>query len=267
MSIQLQFQHQYSGFDLSLTLDLPSDGISVVLGESGSGKTTLLRLIAGLEKPKVGRVQIGEAIWQDAHIFLPAHQRSVGFVFQDARLFPHLSVLQNIQYAAKRSQPSPQAILVDDAITCMQISHLLDRKPEHLSGGEQQRVALTRALASQPSILLMDEPLASLDEALKDEILPYIASIRTFTNMPMVYVTHALNEAKLLADFVVIIDAGRLVCAGLAAEVMPSILTNTKFDSGTLNAEESELLNFFRAQSGAAKADILKTLKTKKNQI
>lgn len=267
MSVQLEFQHQYSGFDLSLTLDLPSDGISVVLGESGSGKTTLLRLIAGLEKPKVGRVEIGEAIWQDADIFLPAHQRSVGFVFQDARLFPHLSVLQNIQYAAKRSQPSPQLILIDDAITCMQISHLLDRKPEHLSGGEQQRVALTRALASQPSILLMDEPLASLDEALKDEILPYISTIHTLTNIPMIYVTHALNEAKLLADFVVEIHAGRLVCAGLADEIMPSILSNTKFDGGTLNAEEAELLNFFRAQSGAAKADILKTIKTKKNQI
>jgi molybdate transport system ATP-binding protein len=267
MSIQLQFQHQYSSFDLSLTLDLPSDGISVVLGESGSGKTTLLRLIAGLEKPKVGRVQIGEAIWQDAHNFLPAHQRSVGFVFQEARLFPHLSVLQNIQYAAKRSQQNQQPILIDDAIACMQISHLLDRKPEHLSGGEQQRVAITRALATQPSILLMDEPLASLDEALKEEILPYIASIRTLTNMPMVYVTHALNEAKLLADFVLNIHEGRQVRAGTAAELMPFLITNTLYDGSVLNAEEKQLLRFFRAQSETAKADILKTLKTTGHQL
>lgn len=258
MSIQLQFKHQYVGFDLAMTLDLPAHGTSVILGASGSGKTTLLRLIAGLERPANGHVSIGKTIWQSKDYFAPAHSRSVGYVFQEARLFPHLTVMQNIQYAAKRSVAAKPVIKVDDAIVLMQISHLLDRKPERLSGGEKQRVAMVRALAAQPNILLMDEPLAALDNALKAEITPYIASISALATIPIVYVTHALNEAKMLADYVVEIAKGSVLHAGNAQKVIPLIAKETRWlGSAHLTDDEALLLRHFRSQTQVAQQAIL----------
>lgn len=264
MTIQVRYRQQYTGFDLNLQLDLPACGITVVLGASGSGKTTLLRLTAGLEKPLAGALKVGTEVWQDTTCFLPAHQRSVGFVFQDARLFPHLSVMQNIQYAQKRSSiiknnpASKKPIPIDEAIELMQIKHLLARKPAHLSGGERQRVALVRALAAQPAILLMDEPLSSLDHALKAEIMPYITKLKTFTQIPMIYVTHALAEAEALGDYVVEIHHGRVIRAGVADTILPIIKAQQHWQEAThLNADEAQLVKYFRQKNSTEQQAML----------
>lgn len=263
MAIQLQFKHQYADFNLDLSLHLPVSGITVILGASGSGKTTLLRLIAGLENACAGLVKIGDEVWQNAYKFLPAHERAAGFVFQDARLFPHLSVMQNIQYAAKRSKSRQTLIDINDALHLLQIHHLLARKPVHLSGGEKQRVAIARALAAQPAILLMDEPLASLDNALKTEIMPYILRLHELSDIPIIYVTHALTEAEKLADYVVEIENGKVLQAGVASEILPLVALKQHWqESMRLNTNEAQLIQHFRNKTLDEQTSILASMKS-----
>lgn len=210
--IQARFQLQWSGFALDVDLDLPGVGVTALFGASGSGKTTLLRCIAGLERVPGGRLLVQGECWQDDRHWLPTHCRPLGFVFQEASLFPHLNVLGNLTYGLKRS--SGKTAGLDMAIDLLDIRNLLGRKPDRLSGGERQRVAIARALAPCPRILLMDEPLAALDLARKREILPYLERLHDELAIPILYVSHAPDEVARLADHLVVLERGRVLASG-----------------------------------------------------
>lgn len=213
---------QHKGFTLDVSLRLPGGGVSVLLGPSGCGKTTILRALAGLERAQ-GRVQFNGDIWQDdvqgARHFVPAHRRPIGYVFQEASLFAHLDVLGNLLYGFKRVPAEQRRITLDEAVSLLGIGHLLKRRPPGLSGGERQRVAIARALLTSPQLLLMDEPLSALDTARKAEILPYLERLNRETGVPLVYVTHALDEAARLADHLVLLESGRVLAAGDASAI------------------------------------------------
>ena len=187
-------------------------GVTGVYGPSGSGKSTLLALIAGLLSPSRGRVRLGEAVLvdTDARRFVPAWDRHVGLVFQDGQLFPHLTVRQNLLYGLSRIAQDTRRFDLDGVASLLEITPLLDRRPTLLSGGERQRVALGRALLYSPQLLLLDEPLSSLDDRLKRQILPYLKRIKDETRLPMLYVTHAHSELDYLADRVLDMERGRL---------------------------------------------------------
>lgn len=219
--LHLSVDWSRGGFSLKLDLDLPGRGVTALFGHSGSGKTTLLRIIAGLERAPA-RVALGDEVWQDAQHFLPPHRRPIGFVFQDAALFPHLSARANIEFGRRRTRSGMNDVELGHLVGLLGIAPLLDRKPAALSGGEAQRVAIARALALKPRVLLMDEPLAALDDRRRAEILPYLETLHGELAIPLVYVTHTTDEVARLADHLVVLDAGRVVWegeveAGLAA--------------------------------------------------
>lgn len=218
--LQADLRMRYAGFDLDVALRLPASGVSVLFGPSGCGKTTVLRALAGLERAQ-GRVALNGELWQDdaARYFLPTHRRAIGYVFQEASLFPHMDVRRNLDYGRRRVDPAQQKIGFDEAVALLGIGHLLDRGPDKLSGGERQRVAIARALLTSPALLLMDEPLSALDPQRKAEVLPYLAALGD-SGVPIVYVTHSLDEAARLADHLVLMRAGRIEMAGRADEVM-----------------------------------------------
>jgi molybdate transport system ATP-binding protein len=191
-------------------------GITALFGPSGSGKTSLVGMIAGLIRPDRGRIAAGDdVLFDSAHdIDVPPHRRGVGYVFQDGRLFPHLSVARNLDYGRWMSGKRRDEIQVKHVTELLDIGHLLKRRPGALSGGERQRVALGRALLMQPRLMLLDEPLASLDAARKGEILPYFQRLRDETKLPMIYVSHDPNEVRTLASRVVLLDEGRVKAAG-----------------------------------------------------
>ena len=220
MSIHARFRLPYPGFTLDADLELPSRGISAFFGRSGSGKTTLLRCIAGLERAPEGRLEIDGEVWQDGPRFVPTHQRPLGYVFQEASLFPHLSVRANLEYGRKRVPATARRVEWDRAIDLLGIGHLLERKPDRLSGGERQRVAIARALLTSPRLLLMDEPLAALDQARKDEILPYLEHLHDELEIPVLYVSHAADEVARLADHLVVLEDGKVLGAGPLADIL-----------------------------------------------
>jgi molybdate transport system ATP-binding protein len=223
VSIAARFKIAYPGFALDVDLDLPGRGVTALFGPSGSGKTTLLHCIAGLERAAQGRLAIGGEIWQDEHRCVPTHRRPLGYVFQEASLFPHLSVQGNLDYALKRSGrriASADFFSFDHIVDLLGIDALLDRSPDRLSGGERQRVAIARALLTAPRLLLMDEPLAALDLARKNEILPYLERLHDALEIPVLYVSHAPDEVARLADHLVVLDAGRAVAQGPLAETL-----------------------------------------------
>jgi molybdate transport system ATP-binding protein len=207
------------GFSLDVGLELPAAGTTVLFGPSGSGKTTLLRSLAGLERLE-GSVHVRGATWQDARTFLRAERRGVGYVFQDAALLPHLSVRGNLRYAERRRPSGPRAAGVGRAIDLLGLGPLLDRSPASLSGGERQRVAIARALVGSPTLLLLDEPLASLDVAARDRLLPELERLLADLAVPAIYVTHSVDEAARLADRMVWLDAGRVLATGGPQEVL-----------------------------------------------
>lgn len=208
------------GFLLDVKLSLPGQGVTVLLGPSGCGKTTLLRCLAGLERAQ-GRVRVAASTWQDDErkLLVPTHRRALGMVFQEASLFAHLSVESNLLYGFRRIPAAQRRIQPDQAIGLLGIGHLMGRQPSGLSGGERQRVAIARALLTSPALLLMDEPLSALDAARKAEVLPYLAALSD-SGVPIVYVTHSLDEAARLADHLVLMREGGVEMAGPAAEVM-----------------------------------------------
>lgn len=208
------------GFTLDVSLSLPARGVSALFGPSGCGKTTVLRALAGLTRA-AGRVALGDEVWQDdAHgIFVPTHRRAIGYVIQEAALFPHLTVQGNLDYARRRAGGG-RAVALAPLIDLLGIGPLLTRRPDTLSGGERQRVAIARALAGAPRLVLMDEPLAALDAARKAEVLPYLERLHAELAIPVVYVSHALDEVAWLAHDLVLMDAGRVVAAGPLADVM-----------------------------------------------
>lgn len=224
-SITARFALDYGTFRLQVDLGLPGLGISVLFGPSGSGKTTLLRCIAGLERPAEGYLEVNGTVWQDSRrgIFLPPHQRALGYVFQEANLFPHLSVYGNLCFGLKRIGKKPAEAGLEHTVQLLGIGHLLDRMPERLSGGEKQRVGIARALVLNPDILLMDEPLAALDFQRKQEILPYLVRLHQTLEIPVVYVTHAWQEAAKLADHLVIMSAGQVAAEGTLADTLSRI--------------------------------------------
>ncbi len=209
MSIEADLKLSYpqpggERLNFHFNFQLPGQGITVVAGPSGSGKTTFLRCLAGLERAR-GRVAVNGHLWQDGQFFLPTHKRPLGYVFQESSLFPHLTVRRNLAYGAKRRYrrgAGGQPLDLERVIDILGIGHLMDRKPETLSGGERQRSALARALAADPEILPMDEPLAALDQERKEEILPFLEGLRELT-LPVVYISHAQDEIERLADTLV----------------------------------------------------------------
>lgn len=218
--IRLLFKAQYPNFCLDLNLELPGTGITGIFGPSGSGKTTLLRCIAGLQKPETGELSVEGEIWQDKKTFLSAHKRPVGYVFQEASLFPHLSAKGNLEFAMKRADKNRKGVAFDQAIALLGIESLLKQYPQQLSGGERQRVAIARALLINPRLLLMDEPLAALDQPRKQEILPYLDKLRTELDIPVLYVSHSADEVARLANHLVIMDQGRALAAGPLQDVL-----------------------------------------------
>jgi molybdate transport system ATP-binding protein len=216
--IEVAVEKRLGEFQLHARFSAPAAGIIALYGRSGSGKTTLVNAIAGLVKPDVGRIVIeGETLYSSAdHIDLPPRQRRVGYVFQEARLFPHFSVRGNLLYGARNGGGE---IKFDSLVTLLGLGALVDRRPADLSGGEKQRVAIGRALLSQPRILLMDEPLASLDEARKAEIMPFIERLHGELNIPIVYVSHDMDENMRLADTLVLVEHGKVVAVGPVEEL------------------------------------------------
>ncbi|MCM2502633.1 molybdenum ABC transporter ATP-binding protein [Aureimonas altamirensis] len=200
-------------FTLDVDFALPMHGISALFGPSGCGKTTILRCIAGLNR-LAGAVRVGPDLWQDGQSFVPTHRRPIGYVFQEASLFPHLSVRQNLVYGAKRSKRARHSIAFDEVVALLGLAPLMERAPTHLSGGERQRVSLGRALLRQPSLLLMDEPLSALDRTAKEEILPYFEALHANLRIPMILVTHDMSEVERLADHLVLLRDGRVVSGG-----------------------------------------------------
>ena len=230
--LQVRLKINFSTFALDVDLTLPGTGVTALFGPSGSGKTTCLRAIAGLERAVALRsaarrnlVIVNGETWQDDSqgVFIATHLRPLGYVFQEASLFAHLNVAQNLAYGQKRvariADPK-QKVSLEAAVALLGIGHLLARQPHTLSGGERQRVAIARALAANPRLLLMDEPLAALDAKRKAEVLPYLETLHRELNIPILYVSHALDEVARLADHLVLVDNGKLVASGPTADVM-----------------------------------------------
>lgn len=216
-----RFDVRYPGFRLHVELAVPATGVTAIFGPSGCGKTTVLRCLAGLERSPTGYVRLGDEVWQDEsrNLFLPTHQRSIGYVFQELRLFPHLSVRDNLTYGYRRTPPPERRISLDQVIHLLALTSLLDRRPHQLSGGEQQRVAIGRALLASPRLLLFDEPLSSLDLDRKREILPFIQRLDKEFGLPIVYVTHSLGEVLQLTSTLVLLHGGSILAAGPINEV------------------------------------------------
>lgn len=214
--IRARFRLDRGGFVLDVDLALPGRGVSALFGPSGSGKTTCLRAIAGLERAPGGHVALGDEVWQDEARgqFVPTHRRALGYVFQEASLFPHLSVRGNLEFGLKRVAGADRRFELGPVAAMLGIEALLERKPASLSGGERQRVAIARALLSSPRLLLMDEPLAALDLKRKQEILPYLERMHDELSIPIIYVSHAPDEVARLADHLVLLNAGRVVASG-----------------------------------------------------
>ncbi|MGY1890063.1 molybdenum ABC transporter ATP-binding protein [Pseudomonas asplenii] len=220
--IVVRLKRVYADFGLDVDLNLPGRGVTALYGHSGSGKTTCLRCIAGLERAEHGFVQINDEVWQDSDngIFVPPHKRALGYVFQEASLFPHLSVLANLQFGLKRIARSQRRVDMAQATELLGIGHLLERHPQHLSGGERQRVGIARALLTSPKLLLMDEPLAALDSQRKSEILPYLQRLHDELDIPVLYVSHAQDEVARLADHLVLLSEGKALASGPIGETL-----------------------------------------------
>lgn len=220
--LHARFCIERGDFTLDVDLDLPDRGVSALFGHSGSGKTTCLRAIAGLERASGGYVALGGEVWQDeaCGLFVPIHRRALGYVFQEASLFPHLSVRANLEFGLKRVAAGARRFALGPVAEMLGIGPLLERSPASLSGGERQRVAIARALLSSPRLLLMDEPLAALDLKRKQEILPYLERMHDELSIPIVYVSHAPDEVARLADHLVLLEAGRVAASGPLGELL-----------------------------------------------
>lgn len=221
-AIRASFRLDRGDFTLAVDLTLPGRGITALFGPSGCGKTTCLRLLAGLERATGSFAAVGEEIWQDdaRGIFLPTHQRPLGYVFQEASLFPHLSVRANMEFGLKRIPAGSRRFDTGEIAELLGIGHLLERRPAGLSGGERQRVAIARALLAAPRLLLMDEPLAALDLKRKQEILPYLERLHDELAIPVIYVSHSPDEVVRLADHIVAMEAGTVIAAGPLGETL-----------------------------------------------
>lgn len=218
LDVALRHRFGGDGFSLDVAFQAAPRGVTALFGPSGCGKSTILAAIAGLLRPQAGRIALGGQVLLDtaAGIALPPERRRCAVVFQDARLFPHLSVESNLRYGLKRAPRGAEGPGFEEVVALLGIGPLLGRRPFGLSGGERQRVALGRALLARPLLLLMDEPLAALDAARRAEVLPFLARLRDAAGIPILYVTHALEEVDALADGLVLLEAGRVLASGTA---------------------------------------------------
>lgn len=219
--LRLSVIKRWEGFRLRAQLEAPTPGIVALFGRSGCGKTTLVNIISGLLQPDEGRVELDGIVLTDTRerVRIPVERRRIGYVFQDARLFPHLGVLANLRYGLRRAPRESRAIGLDEVLALLGLEPLLARHPYQLSGGERQRVALGRALLAQPRLLLLDEPLAALDIARREEVLPYLERLRDELSIPMVFVSHQLEEVLRLATYVALMEAGEIVAAGTMSDI------------------------------------------------
>jgi molybdate transport system ATP-binding protein len=207
-------------FRLQADCAFPADGTSALFGRSGSGKTTLLRCIAGLERVPGARLHFQGETWQDAGRFVPAHRRRLAYVFQESSLFPHLDVRRNLEYGLRRVPPAQRRLTFDDAVALMGLADLIDHRSEQLSGGQRRRAAIARALLSSPRLLLMDEPLSSLDLESRAELLPHLERLRDELSMPILYVSHEIGEVMRLADHLTLLESGRVRAQGALHELL-----------------------------------------------
>ena len=222
MSLKMKGTLQKGTFDLAFDLDLPTAGFTAICGPSGCGKTTLLRCVAGLEPDFKGIVRIGPAVWQDGTTNRPLHQRALGYVFQNGELFAHLCVEDNLRFAWDRTTTDNRRVIWDEVIDLLGLSGLLSRSTTHLSGGERQRVALGRALLKSPDLLILDEPLTALEYSTRRAIFPLLERMRDQFAIPVLYVTHSVDEAARLADRLVLMDKGRIINHGPLGELLTS---------------------------------------------
>ncbi|WP_166365179.1 molybdenum ABC transporter ATP-binding protein [Pseudomonas akapageensis] len=222
MTIEARLQLDYPAFSLAVDLQLPGRGVSALFGPSGSGKTSCLRCLAGLEKAGNAYIEVNGEVWQDSSrkLFVAPHKRPIGYVFQEASLFEHLSVRGNLEFGWRRIPRNQRKVRLDQACELLGIGHLLDRQPLNLSGGERQRVGIARALLTSPQLLLLDEPLAALDSQRKSEILPYLERLHDELEIPLVYISHSQDEVARLADYLVLIEQGRVKASGLIGETL-----------------------------------------------
>jgi molybdate transport system ATP-binding protein len=260
MTLDVDLHHSQGSFRLDAAFR--SDGrLTALFGRSGAGKTTLVRAIAGLIRPEAGRIVVNGRVLVDVKgdVFVPKHRRRVGVVFQDARLFPHMSVRRNLLFGRWFTPKRERVTRFETVIDLLGIGHLLDRRPATLSGGERQRVAIGRALLADPQVLLLDEPLASLDDPRKAEILPYLERLRDEANVPIVLVSHSVAEIARLATDVVVLTEGRVVASGRASEIMqqPSLFPDlgaaeagALIETRVLSHDEAYDLSLLRARAG-----------------
>ncbi|MHB1232531.1 MAG: molybdenum ABC transporter ATP-binding protein [Burkholderiales bacterium] len=221
-AVQGEFHLARGNFRLAARFTLPARGISCVFGPSGCGKTTLLRCVAGLERAPEAMLKVHEQVWQDTRkgVFLPTHRRELGYVFQEARLFEHLNVERNLRFGWARVAQQMQRMRWEEVVEWLSLGPLLARRIADLSGGEKQRVAIGRALLASPRLLLLDEPLAALDAGAKAEILPYLERLHAMLAIPVIYVTHAIDEVLRIADYLLLMEAGTVVAQGTLGELV-----------------------------------------------
>lgn len=236
--ISLACRIDRGAFNLEVDLALPGRGVTALFGHSGSGKTTLLRVLAGLERVAGARVMLGDEVWQDdaRKVFVPTHERGIGYVFQEASLFPHLSVRANLEFGRKRLKPAERRFDLLAVAELLGIERLLDASPATLSGGERQRAAIARTLLASPRLLLMDEPLAALDLRRKLEILPYLERLHDELALPVVYVSHAADEVARLVDHLVVLEEGRVLASGPLTATLArlDLAANFQDDAGVM---------------------------------
>jgi len=234
-TVDLRYALRRGDFGLDVDLSIPVHGITGIYGESGSGKTTLLRCIAGLEASDTGKLVVGGDVWQDAanHVTRAVHEQGIGYVFQEPRLFRHLSVRRNLEYGQRRSRTRTDEKSFGEMVTLFDLQHLLERSPNDLSGGEAQRVAIARALLRSPGLLLMDEPLAALDQGRKDEILPFLDRMHNELQIPIIYVSHHIEEICRLCDHLMLLHDGRVIAQGDLQSVL------VRLDLPLLSGEEA----------------------------
>ncbi|WP_137173383.1 molybdenum ABC transporter ATP-binding protein [Massilia sp. HP4] len=236
--IRIKVALDRGSFALDADLDLPDHGVSALFGHSGSGKTTLLRILAGLERAPGAHIAVGDEAWQDdaRGVFVPTHRRGIGYVFQEASLFAHLDVRANLEFGLKRLPRDARRFGIGPVTELLGIGHLLAQRPATLSGGERQRAAIARTLLASPRLLLMDEPLAALDMKRKQEILPYLERLHDELALPVIYVSHSADEVARLADYLVVLEQGRVLASGPLASTLArlDLAANFEDDAGVM---------------------------------
>lgn len=244
LALEIDLNHGSQAFHLQISTCLSLTGVTAIYGPSGAGKTTLLRCIAGLQTMTCGSIRFRQTLWQDASMHVPAHQRGLAYACQSANLFTHLNVQGNLNYAQHRAQKRTVRVSADEVIGLLALAPLLQHRIEQLSGGERQRVALARALLSQPSLLLLDEPLASVDQHQRATLLPYIKRLCAAQLMPIIYVSHDLDEVTELAHDIIHLVDGKALQQGPASELLITlrkIYDATRTEIAILKAENQHL--------------------------